>query len=61
MKEMKLMMQQMELAKMTAASMQLGQLATSMELSQMASELTALLEKMASQVAKEQAIIELNK
>lgn len=61
MKEMKLMMQQMELAKMAAASVQLGQLATSKELAQMASELTALLDKMASQVAKEQAIIELNK
>jgi len=61
MKEMKLMMQQMELAKMTAASVQLGQLATSRELLQMSSELTELLNKMAAQVAKEQAIIELSK
>lgn len=61
MKEMKLMMQQMELAKMTAASVQLGQLATSRELLQMSSELTELLNKMAVQVAKEQAIIELSK
>ena len=61
MNEMKLMMQQMELAKMTAASVQLGQLATSKELAQMSSELTALLNKMATQVAKEQAIIELGR
>ena len=61
MKEMKLMMQQMELAKMTAASVQLGQLATSRELLKMSSELTELLNKMAAQVAKEQAIIELSK
>ncbi len=62
MKEMKLMMQQMELANlMTAASVQLGQLATSRELLQMSSELTELLNKMAAQVAKEQAIIELSK
>lgn len=61
MNEMKLMMQQMELAKMTAASIQLGQLATSKELLQMSSELTELLNKMASQVAKEQAVIELSK
>lgn len=61
MKEMKLMMQQMELAKMTAASIQLGQLATSKELLQMSSQLTELLNKMAEQVAKEQAIAELSR
>jgi len=61
MNEMKLMMQQMELAKMAAASVQLGQLATSKELLQMSSELTDLLNKMAAQVAKEQAIIELSR
>lgn len=61
MNEMKLMMQQMELAKMTAAAMQLGQLATSKELLQMSSELSALLEAMAKQVAKEQAVIELSR
>lgn len=61
MKEMKLMMQQMELAKMTAAAIQLGQLATSKELLQMSSELSGLLNKMAEQVAKEQTIIELSR
>lgn len=61
MNEMKLMMQQMELAKMTAAAIQLGQLATSKELLQMSSELSGLLNKMAEQVAKEQTIIELSR
>lgn len=61
MKEMKLMMQQMELAKMSAAAVQLGQLATSQELAQMSSELSAILKKMADQVAKEQFAIEMSK
>jgi len=61
MNEMKLMMQQMELAKMTAAAIQLGQLATSKDLLQMSSELAALLDRMATQVAKEQAVIELSR
>lgn len=61
MNEMKLMMQQMELAKMTAASIQLGQLATSKELLQMSSQLTELLNAMATQVAKEQAVAELSR
>lgn len=61
MNEMKLMMQQMELAKMTAAAIQLGQLATSEKLLKMSSELTELLEAMATQVAKEQAKAELSR
>lgn len=61
MNEMKLMMQQMELAKMSAAAVQLGQLATSQELAQMSSELSAILKKMADQVAKEQFVIEMSR
>ena len=61
MNEMKLMMQQMELAKMTAAAIQLGQLSITKELLEMSSELSALLDKMASEVAKQQTIIELSR